>query len=193
MEHLQQGNHFHMKIRAIILCALFAALIAVGAFIKIPIPPVPFTLQIFFVTMAGIILGPKNGAISVGVYVLLGLIGLPVFTKAAGPGYIFEPTFGYLLGFILNAFVTGIVRKKRGDYTLKTMLIACFSGAACSFLLGIPYFYFIMNLYLKNHMGIMTILYSSFFLFIPADTLLMILAAFIGNRVLPILKQSNLI
>ena len=59
---------------SLILCALFAALIAVGAFIKIPVPFVPFTPQLLFTTLAGIVLGPKYGALSVGVYILIGLL-----------------------------------------------------------------------------------------------------------------------
>jgi len=182
-----------ITVKSLILCALFAALIAVGAFIKIPIPPVPFTLQVFFIAMAGVLIGPRDATIAVGVYVLLGLIGVPVFTKPAGPGYIFEPTFGYILGFVLDAFVTGAIVKKRGDSSFITMIIACLSGVGCSFLIGVPYFYMIMNLYLKNQMAITTVLYSTFLLFIPADVVLMILAAYIGKKVRPILKKSNLI
>lgn len=69
---------------SLILCALFAALIAVGAFIKIPVPFVPFTLQLLFTTLAGIVLGPKYGALSVGVYILIGLCGVPIFTQGGG-------------------------------------------------------------------------------------------------------------
>lgn len=90
------------KIKDLTLMALFAALTAVGAFITIPVPPVPFSLQIFFAILAGALLGSRRGAISVAVYVLLGLCGLPVFTKGAGLSYIFQPTFGYLAGFILG-------------------------------------------------------------------------------------------
>lgn len=64
-----------LSTKSLILCSLFAALIAVGAFIKIPIPVVPFTLQVLFTTLAGLLLGPKLGAISVGIYLLIGLIG----------------------------------------------------------------------------------------------------------------------
>ena len=67
--------------RDLILCALFTALSAIGAFIRIPVPLVPFTLQITFTTLAGLLLGSKKGAISVAVYVLMGLIGIPVFTQ----------------------------------------------------------------------------------------------------------------
>ena len=70
--------------RDLILCALFTALSAIGAFIRIPVPLVPFTLQITFTTLAGLLLGSKKGAISVAVYVLMGLIGIPVFTQGGG-------------------------------------------------------------------------------------------------------------
>ena len=70
---------------SLILCALFAALIAVGAFIKIPVPFVPFTLQLLFTTLAGIVLGPKYGALSVGVYILIGLCGYLFLRREAVP------------------------------------------------------------------------------------------------------------
>ena len=67
--------------REMTLCALFTVLTAVGAFIKIPIPVVPFTLQFLFTMMAGLLLGGRLGAASVGLYALLGLIGLPIFAE----------------------------------------------------------------------------------------------------------------
>ena len=73
-------------------CALFTVLIIVGAFIKVPIPVCPFTLQFFFTTMAGIILGAKKGAISVALYTVLGLVGLPVFAEGGGFRYILKQT-----------------------------------------------------------------------------------------------------
>ena len=83
-----------------ILVALFAALIAVGAFIRIPVPLVPFTMQTFFVVLAGMLLGKKLGAASALVYLAIGLIGIPVFTQGGGIGYVLKPSFGYLIGFI---------------------------------------------------------------------------------------------
>ena len=68
----------HMKTKDLVLCAMFVALIAVGAFIKIPVPVVPFTLQFLFTMLAGLLLGPVNGALAVVVYIVLGLIGLPI-------------------------------------------------------------------------------------------------------------------
>ena len=89
----------HMKTKDLVLCAMFVALIAVGAFIKVPVPVVPFTLQFLFTMLAGLLLGPVNGALAVVGYIVLGLVGLPIFTQGGGPGYIFQPSFGYIIGF----------------------------------------------------------------------------------------------
>ena len=82
------------------LCALFVALIAVGNFIRIPIPPIPITLQLLFTALAGMLLGAKRGMICCAAYVLIGLCGFPIFTGGCGPQYIFHPTFGMLIGFV---------------------------------------------------------------------------------------------
>ena len=89
-----------MKTREMILTGLFAALTAVGAFIKVPVPVCPFTLQFLFTTLAGVLLGGKLGACAVGIYVMLGLAGLPIFAGGGGISYVLQPTFGYLIGFI---------------------------------------------------------------------------------------------
>ena len=68
-----------------ILCAIFTALIAIGAFIRIPVPVVPFTLQFLFTTLAGVLLGSRLGALSVTIYIVLGLMGVPVFAEGGGP------------------------------------------------------------------------------------------------------------
>ena len=98
----------HAKTRMLLLTALFAALTAIGAFLKIPTPWSSFTLQVFFVCMAGVLLGPKYGALSQLVYIALGLMGLPIFTAGGGLGYVFQPTFGFLLSYIPAAFVIGL-------------------------------------------------------------------------------------
>ena len=99
------------KTKNLAYCALFTALIAVGAFIRIPVPVVPFTLQYLFTMLAGLLLGPRLGTIAVGTYVLLGLAGLPIFTQGGGFWYVFQPSFGYLIGFCVGTFVTGWLAK----------------------------------------------------------------------------------
>ena len=82
------------KTRSMVQCALFAALVAIGAFIQIPVPYMDyFTLQFLFVLLAGMLLGSARGALSVSVYVLVGLVGFPVFAAGGGIQYIFRPSF----------------------------------------------------------------------------------------------------
>ena len=88
------------RTKQLVMCGLFAALIGIGAFIQIPIPIVPLTMQDLFVMLAGILLGPKFGALSVFIYLFIGLLGFPVFTHGGGITYVLQPTFGFMLGFI---------------------------------------------------------------------------------------------
>ncbi|MDZ7264485.1 MAG: biotin transporter BioY, partial [candidate division KSB1 bacterium] len=95
--------------RKIILVSLFAALTAVGAFIKIPLPHIPITLQTLVVIMSGNLLGYKLGTLSQLLYLVVGLLGVPIFAYGGGPGYIFQPSFGYLLGYPVGAFLIGLL------------------------------------------------------------------------------------
>ena len=71
-----------LSTKSMILSALFVALIAIGAFIKVPVPVCPFTLQLLFTTLAGLLLGANLGFVSVCVYIIIGLIGIPISLKA---------------------------------------------------------------------------------------------------------------
>ena len=102
-----------LSTKSMILSSLFVALIAIGAFIKVPVPVCPFTLQLLFTTLAGLLLGANLGFVSVCVYIIIGLIGIPIFTEGGGPGYIFQPTFGYLIGFAFGAYVAGYLTQNR--------------------------------------------------------------------------------
>ena len=178
-----------MKTKDIILIAMFAALTAVGAYIKIPVPLCPFTLQFLFTTLAGIFLDSKKGAIAVSVYVLLGLAGLPVFTGGGGIGYVLQPTFGYLLGFIGGAFVTGEIVHS-GEFTMKRLLIGCFSGLMIVYALGMAYYRAISRFYLGEPIGVWPLFLYCFLLAVPGDICLCILSAVLGKRLLPVIKLS---
>lgn len=118
-----------MKAKELTLCGLFIALITVGTFIRIPIPGGDyFTLQFLFTLLAGIVLGGRLGALAVGTYVLLGLVGVPVFAAGGGPGYIVQPTFGYLLGFILQAWFCGHYAHQLKDVTFRHLLLVNVGG-----------------------------------------------------------------
>lgn len=135
----------------LVLVALFAALTWVGAYIRVPIlPEVPFTLQTLMVVMAGLILGPRYALYSQGLYVLMGLIGIPVFAGGAGgPGYVLQPTFGFILGFLLAGVLVGWVGKT-GRPSFFRSLIAALVGMAAIYAVGLPYLYLIKLLLLHT-------------------------------------------
>ena len=83
-----------MKTKDLVLCAMFVALIAVGAFIKVPVPVVPFTLQFLFTMLAGLLLGPVNGALAVVVYIVLGLVDFRSSPRAADRAIFFSRVLG---------------------------------------------------------------------------------------------------
>lgn len=178
-----------MSARQITMTALFVALVAVGAFIKIPIPNLPFTLQLLFTTLAGLILGSRLGGMSVAMYIILGLVGVPVFTEGGGFMYIFKPTFGYLVGFAIGAFVAGRMIENAGVVTFKKLLTASFVNLLIVYALGMVYLYEIMDLYLAKPIGLDVLFIYCFALPVIPDIFLCILAAVIAKRLLPILKR----
>lgn len=177
--------------KEMIVCSIFAALIAIGAFIKIPVPYVPFTMQLMFTTLAGVLLGANLGAISVGVYLIIGLIGIPVFTKGGGIGYIFQPTFGYLIGFMIGAYVIGKIVEKYEKPSFKNILLASLSGLAIVYAIGVPYFYFISNLVINNPIGAKAIMMYGFIMCLPGDLFTCIVCSFLGRRLVPMLRKER--
>lgn len=183
---------YREKTYRIALIAMFAALSAIGAFIRIPFPGLPFTLQLFFTTVAGLLLGGELGALSVLVYILLGLIGLPVFTGGGGFSYVLQPSFGYLLGMVAGAFVTGkLTQTKDGKPGFVRVLIACFAGLFVIYLIGVPYLYCICRFYLDKVIGIKVLVIDYFLVFMPTDSIKMVLAAIVGTRLIPVLRKPR--
>ena len=138
------------QLQMIVLASLMAALIAVGAYIHIPIPlgPVPIVLQNLFVLLAGLLLGSRWGLASVGIYLLVGAIGLPVFVGGKGGlAHFLGPTGGYLLGFAACALVTGYVadtlRNHASSKTLRSHALsdvfAVTLGSIVVYLFGVPW------------------------------------------------------
>ncbi len=138
-----------MKTRELVLCGLFAALVAASAWVKIPLPftAVPLTLQVFVVLLAGAVLGARLGAISLVVYVLLGAVGVPVFAGGgAGLAYLLGPTGGYVLGFVLAALIVGLVADRQPPESSSIWARAANGGAM---LVGIIAIYFVGLVRLK--------------------------------------------
>lgn len=179
-----------LKMKDITLISLFTALIAIGAFIRIPIPVVPFTLQFLFTMLAGLLLGGKLGALSVGIYIVLGLVGLPIFTQGGGIGYIFTPTFGYIIGFFVGAYITGNIANKVTNPSYKRLYTANFIGLGIVYLFGMIYYYLISNFYLDSPIGLWPLFLYCFLLAVPGDIVLCIIAATIAKRIIPVIRKG---
>ncbi len=133
------------------LAGMFVALMAVGANITSFVPfmvigGVPITLQTFFAILAGAILGSRLGAITMGVYAFVGLAGAPVFAKFGG-GFasLLSPTFGFILSFIITAYVTGkIIEKKK---SLPVYVAAAIVGMVINYVFGTNWMYIAYKLW----------------------------------------------
>ena len=166
-----------INIRQMTLISLFAALTAVGAFISIPIYPVPLTLQTLFTLLAAMTLGSVMGASSQIIYVLLGVIGLPVFAGfKAGIGILFGPTGGFLFGFIVSAYVIGKIIEVKKEKNIFYYLLAGIIGTIILYIIGIT------QLSLVTGIGIKKAITVGMLPFLPGDILKIIAASFIASK-----------
>ncbi|HMK45942.1 MAG TPA: biotin transporter BioY [Methanocella sp.] len=165
------------RVKKLVYASLFSALTAIGAWITIPLP-VPLTLQTMFTLLAGAVLGWYFGALSMIVYVLMGLIGLPVFAGGqSGLGVLIGPIGGYLLGFIAGAAVTGLIvkiKKKPGYLWLCTAMVA---GTIVIYLFGVSQLAFVMHLPADRALvlGVLP--------FLPGDVLKIMVGAAIARKI----------
>lgn len=124
----------------IVLVAAGAALTAIAAQIQLPLWPVPVTAQTLAVLLVGSSLGALRGASSMVLYVVLGMVGLPVFSEAgSGVGVILGPTGGYLVGFVFAAAFTGWIAQRSWDRRILRSLLAFAGGTIVTFLVGLPW------------------------------------------------------
>ena len=179
-----------LSTREMVLCALFAALIAVGAFIRVPVPVVPFTFQFLFTMLAGLLLGGRLGATSVSLYLMMGLAGLPVFAEGGGFGYILKPSFGYLIGFCVASYVTGVMANKDAHPTFRRLLLANFAGLAIVYAMGLAYYYVICNYVIGTPIAMWPLFLYGFLLSVPGDILLCFLGASLAKRLIPVIRKG---
>lgn len=175
-----------MKTKMLILTALFAALTAVGAFIKIPFLYSAITLQFFFTALSGILLGAKYGALSQLVYVGLGLLGLPIFTSGGGFGYFLYPTCGFLIGLIPAAWIVG--KLTAGSRSLGRIVLASLAGLAVLYLVGLPYMALILNVYMGKGMSAWAILMAGMIPFLPGDMVKIAVIGILSPKLVPHIK-----
>ena len=164
------------------LISLTVALTTAGAYLRVPVGPVPISLQTLFVLLAGALLGPWLGAAAMASYVLLGLIGLPIFTGGGGPQYILSPTFGFLLSFPVSALVVGaFLRPTSGKQTpgMGRKILAMILGTAVIYLVGVPWLGLNLLLIQGKSVGIKALLMMGMVPFLPGDAVKAVLAAWL--------------
>lgn len=169
------------------LAAMFVALMAVGANITSFVPflvvgGVPITLQTFFAILAGLILGSRLGTISMIVYTLVGLVGVPVFAKfGAGFSTLLSPTFGFIVSYIIAVFVVGrIVEKYR---SLSGFITAAMVGLIINYVLGTNWMYGAYKLWASAPEGFTYQLAWSWMVVpLPKDLILTVLAGLLAFR-----------
>jgi len=173
------------KPKSIILTALFTALMAAGAYVKIPAPIVPFTLQVFFCVLSGLLLGGKRAAAAQVLYVALGLAGLPVFTGGGGIGYVFMPTFGYVAGFIFLAAITGFLANKfcpKRDSVIKLTLLSLIA-LVVFYVVGVEWLRLQTTAMAKAAPDTFSVIYTGALVFLPWDAVKIIACAVVARRV----------
>ncbi len=151
-----------MRLRYLIMSALFAALTAVAAQLRIPVPGtmLVFTLQTLVVFLAGLMLPPSYAALSQAVYIAVGLLGLPVFSTGGGFSYVVAPSFGFLLGFIVCAVIISLLARKplralisQQQGRVRNAVLASLAGLAgivSMYVIGVIYMYLIKNFYMND-------------------------------------------
>ena len=168
-----------MKVKPMLLCGLFAALTAILSQLAIPIGPVPINLALLSVILAAGLLGPKLGTVSQIVYVLVGMIGLPVFSgMQGGLGVLAGPTGGYLAGYILCALTAGILIQKFGA-KIPGMVLSMAAGILVCYLFGTVWFI------LLTKSALLSALTTCVLPFLPGDCIKIALAVFLVFRLRP--------
>lgn len=191
MQTVATNNRF--KTIDLVYCALFSTLMMIGANITsfapfLVVGGVPITLQFFFAVLAGLILGGKKGAIACTVYMLIGLAGAPVFAKfSGGASSVLLPTFGFIVTFILCAYVAGkIVERYK---TKLAYVVAALIALVLNYVIGTTWMYVAYKFWASAPEGFT---YGMAWLWmlppLPKDIILSIFAGFFAYRIQKVLK-----
>ncbi len=179
---------YSFSLRDMILASLFAALTGLGAFIVIPVYPVPFTLQTLFTYLSAFLLGRKAGTLSQIIYILLGVIGLPIFSAGkAGPGVVSGPTGGYLWGFIISAYTMGILVEKKNIYKINGFIVVGVIGLLVINFCGA------LQLYVVTQLSLKAVLLTGIIPFIIGDFIKIVAASLIAHKLKSTLTLNRML
>ena len=185
------GSKNRTRILRIVLAGVFVAMITIGAQISIPMIPVPFTLQTLFVLLAGALLGGIEGFLVVIVYILMGLIGVPVFAGwAGGVESVLRPSFGFTIGFAFGALFTGLIIGKRENPSIIRIIVALLVGTVIIYVFGISYYFILKIFYIGGDINVWNIFLTFWIMFIPTDILKGAIVVLVTKKVSKFLNQK---
>ncbi|TFJ42781.1 hypothetical protein CKN73_04335 [Carnobacterium divergens] len=162
--------------------ALCTALLSISSLIMIPIGPIPITLQVLFMILIPALLGAKKGMLTIGLYLVLGLIGFPVFAGGMGGlQSLLKPSFGYLIGGFVIAAMIGSVANKNASF--KSLVTISVISIPVLYIIGISYAYFLMNIVLETPISLSVLITTSISVFLPLDIIKAIVASFLAVRI----------
>lgn len=165
------------SIRLFSYTALFLALMILSSYIQITLPTPVYsmhiTMQLFVSIVCGFCLPLRYGLLCMGVYVLMGLMGIPVFASGGGIQYILYPTFGFILGFVACTGSCAILRQRKRPNSMKEYFFIGAFGLAIYYILGNVYYYFSFPFFLNTHIPLWLSLLNAFFVSIIPDLLIM--------------------
>ena len=169
-----------MKTKNLTICAVFTALLCILSIITIPIGTIPFTLSTLGIMLCGALLGAKKGTVAVILYILIGLIGIPVFSGLRG-GFqvIVSPTGGFIFGYIPMVIVIGLLTSVQPKKKLPKILWisgACILGSFVCYALGTLQFMYL------QHIGFTESVFACVIPFIPFDILKSVITGYIYNK-----------
>jgi biotin transport system substrate-specific component len=184
-----------MPLQKMVGAAFFAAIIAVLSQFAIPIGSVPHTLQVMAVTLAGVVLGPRYGALSVLLWILLGAFGLPVYTMSgSGLGVLFGPLTGFFWGFVIQAWICGFCRIS--DARHKREWVRAFLLGALAILIvyiaGVLGFMAYFTFLLHKSMTVFQAVMVCAAPFVPFDLIKMVIGVAVGSRISSALEKAGL-
>lgn len=169
----------------LVMAALFTAIMCVlTILVRVlqPIMVIPFSLQPLVVMIAASVLKPRAAFLSMLAYILMGLIGIPVFSSPpyGGPAYVLIPSFGFLLAYPFAAWMQSKIIQKT---SLVNFIIAGLVSVIVIYAIGLPYLYAILNVYLGKAVNVMQVLKIGFLPFIVFDIIKIVIAAFLALEI----------
>jgi biotin transport system substrate-specific component len=181
---LDDEGYTNLSVATMTRVALMAAVTAVAAQISVPLFAVPFTLQVLAVILSGLLLGPRHGALSQAIYVLVGAVGVPVFAQfSGGLAVILGPTGGYLVSYPVAAAVAGLAARAARDASRRRALSYSFLWGCAG--LAVIYAFGATWLSVVSDLPLAVALAQGVLIFVPFDLIKVVLAALVAVAAAP--------